>query len=208
MCRATLDVPLDQQRVVAEGGEGLAPRRGQSLGQRLGLAHDPHALAAAPGRRLDQQREADLGRRPAASSASSEPVAVDRGHHRDAGFHRDPPGRGPCAPSPRSTSAGGPMNTSPASSQARGERGPLGQEPVSRMDRLRAGPPRGLEQRRNRQVGLGRRRPGRCGRRCRPPGRAGRRASASEYTATVRRPASRGRAQHPDGDLAAVGHQD
>src|SRR3546814_5155009 len=54
-----LQILLDNQPVVAERRRSLAPCRFDRRRQ-LGLAaHDPHALAAAAGRRLEQYREAD-----------------------------------------------------------------------------------------------------------------------------------------------------
>ena len=53
-------ISLEEQRVIAERGGRLAARTGQRGGQVGRLAHDPHALAAAAGRRLDQHRIADV----------------------------------------------------------------------------------------------------------------------------------------------------
>ena len=53
------DVPLEVDLRPAEVGGRLARRALHRLGQRLGLVDQVHALAAAPERRLDHQREPD-----------------------------------------------------------------------------------------------------------------------------------------------------
>ena len=58
------DEALEDEPVVAEGGGRLAPGGGDRIGERVGLTDRAHALAAAPGRRLDQQRKADPRRPP------------------------------------------------------------------------------------------------------------------------------------------------
>ncbi len=50
---------LEHHAAVAEGALGLAARRGERLGQRGRVAHHAHALAAAAGHRLDEERETD-----------------------------------------------------------------------------------------------------------------------------------------------------
>jgi hypothetical protein len=57
-----VEVPLDQQRAVAEGALGLAARGRERLGEGRLVANDAHALAATASRRLDQDRETDLAR--------------------------------------------------------------------------------------------------------------------------------------------------
>ena len=54
---ARLDEALEQNAIVAEGPGRLATRAGERLGQFRGRSHDPHALAAATGGRLDEQRK-------------------------------------------------------------------------------------------------------------------------------------------------------
>ena len=77
------DEPFQEEGVVAERA-GRDPARGNQGGlEVLGPFHDVHALAAAAGRGLDQQREADAGR------------GLDQLRVRHAGFgdardHRDP----------------------------------------------------------------------------------------------------------------------
>ena len=55
-----LDIFLDEHAIVAEARLGLAPRRGEALGDLLGAIGDAHALAAAAGGGLDHDRIADL----------------------------------------------------------------------------------------------------------------------------------------------------
>ena len=54
-----LDEALEDEPVVTEGGRRLAPGGGERVGQAAGLADGAHPLAAAAGRRLDEEREAD-----------------------------------------------------------------------------------------------------------------------------------------------------
>ena len=60
-----LEVALAEDRVVAERGRRLAPRGRERLVELLRRAHDAHPAPAAARGRLDEQREADLLRRPA-----------------------------------------------------------------------------------------------------------------------------------------------
>ena len=55
-----LEIALAEDRVVAERGGRLAPRRRERLLQLLGHAHDAHAAPAAARGGLDEKREADL----------------------------------------------------------------------------------------------------------------------------------------------------
>ena len=57
-----LDETLDVQRARGEGALGLAARRRHRLGGLSGGAHDPHALATAAGRGLQQDREPRVDR--------------------------------------------------------------------------------------------------------------------------------------------------
>ena len=109
-----VDEPLDQQGVVAEGGR--ASRRAACQGDRqlVGRADQPHALAAAAGRRLDQHREADPAPAPPMSSSSVIPG-------RPAPGTTGTPAAATVAlalilsPIASMAAGGGPMKTSPAS---------------------------------------------------------------------------------------------
>ena len=143
----TLDVALEEHRVVAEAGERLALRGLDRFVELLRRADDPHAAPASAGRGLDDQREPDLLRR----------AGLDHG---DAGFGRDPlrlelvPGG--TDDIRRRTHPG-----EPGSGDRLGQRGALGEEAVARMHGVRTGARR--PRRRSRQ-GRGRRRSARLGR--------------------------------------------
>ena len=111
-------VALQEDLVGAEGGRGLALGRRHGLGQLARLAHEAHAAAATAGRRLDQQRVADAGRRgrracvvgaPAATTAlgsTGTPAAATTSLARA------------LWPMTRMASGGGPTQTMPAAAQA------------------------------------------------------------------------------------------
>jgi hypothetical protein len=82
-----LEVALEEQRVVAEGAGRLALGRLEGRRQLVRSPDDAHALAAAAGRGLDQQREADR-QALAAQARDLLIVAVIAGHHRHAGGDR------------------------------------------------------------------------------------------------------------------------
>ncbi len=80
--------PFQQQPVVAKGGLGLAPRGGDGLGHVGRGLHHPHALAAATGRGLHQQRKADArGRRDQGRVVAG--IGIEARHHRNAGGDRE-----------------------------------------------------------------------------------------------------------------------
>src|SRR5439155_18677717 len=74
-----LQVALEEKPAVAEGGLRLPRRRLDGGVELAGAAHDPHAAAAAPRGRLDEEGEAELVRLPA-------------WHDGDARLERDPLG--------------------------------------------------------------------------------------------------------------------
>ena len=57
---AARQIALEKDPIVAEAAGGLAPGGGDGLGELRRLLHDPHALAAAAGRGLHEQRVADV----------------------------------------------------------------------------------------------------------------------------------------------------
>ena len=136
-----LHVPLQQQGVVAERGPCLPARRGDRRGQLRRRGHQPHALAAASGGRLDQQRVADLirgvgqvrvGRRLPGL------LAVTGQHRHSGGQDR---GLGPDLVAHRLDRGGGRADEGQAGRGAgASEGGVLRQEPVARVHRLRARP--------------------------------------------------------------------
>ena len=94
-----LDVPrarqvaFDQHAIVAERRLRLAARERERRVEILGALDDPHALAAAAGRGLDQHRIADPRRR-RAQHVGVLIVAVIAGHQRHAGAFHQRLGRG------------------------------------------------------------------------------------------------------------------
>jgi hypothetical protein len=206
-----LDVPgvaqvaLDQQRVVAEGAARLTPGPGDLLGQVGGVAHHPHALAAAAGAGLEQHREADLDRGPGDRVVVHARLgaAGDDRHTRggdgllgaDLVAHRlDRGDRWPDEDDPGLLAGPGEVDV-------------LGQEAVAGVHGLRAGAAGGVQHPVDRQVALrGRRGADRDG----DVGEPGvQRAGVGVAVHGDRADAQRAeRADDPDGDLAAVGDQD
>ncbi len=199
-----IDVALEDQRVVAERAGGLALRAVEGGVDLVGRAHDAHALAAAAGRRLDQQREADrqgLGaqRRPRLI------VAVVAGHHRHAGgdgallgglFRAEQRDHHRRRADERQAGGGHRL----------GEAGVLRQEAVAGVDGVgAAGPGRG-DDAVDRQVAVARRR------RAQPDGDVGQPdvgrvgVGVGEHRDRAQAHVAAG-AQHARGDLAAVGDQ-
>jgi len=124
-----LEVALTEDRVVAEGGSRLAPRRRQRLVELLRRAHDAHAAPAASGGRLDEEREADLLRRPARQDWDSR---CARGLLRSE------------LVAPRAQRSGRRADPrEPGLEHCLGELRALGEEPVAGVDRVRAGLSRG-----------------------------------------------------------------
>ena len=194
---------LEEQGVVAECRAGLAPRTDQRGRQVRRFVHDPHALAAAAGRRLHQHRIADVACR-------CDQVFVGEagpGDARHDGHAERRYGR-----------LGGDLVTHGLDRldrrsdehdarrlQRSGEFGVLREEPVTRMDRLGAGAAGGVDDRVDVEVALPRAAAGpmRTATSASATWRAS--ASASLNTATERIPICAQRADHPHGDLAAVG---
>src|SRR5262249_60021774 len=87
-----LDVPgpleraLEEDRVVAERGRGLAAGRGHGLRELVGLAHETHPVATAPRPRLHHERPAyaDRGRPHLAFGPPPAVLAREDGHARPA----------------------------------------------------------------------------------------------------------------------------
>ena len=100
-----LDVALAEDRPVAEGRLRLARSGLERLLELVRLAHDPHPAAAASGRRLDEEREADLRRLARWARRARLPRAAIR-------FAAS------LSPPWRSASAGGPTQVRPAASTA------------------------------------------------------------------------------------------
>ena len=200
-------VALDEQRAVAEGALGQAPRgRQRRRRARAALAHDLHALAAAARGRLDDERQPGTS----APRARGWRGPAPRPHSPAAPARRPPRMRVLATifePMAAMARAGGPTNTSPASAHACANCGVLGQEAVARVDGLGAAGARRGEDARHVEVAVARA--------ARDPG--ARASSASAHVARVRvgigvhrdgahAEAARG-AEDAAGDLAAVGDQ-
>ena len=168
-------------------------------------AHHAHALAAAAGRRLDQDRVADpLGLLEGVEVVAEHPVrARDRGQALGA---EQAPG-GLLAGEPLEDLGRRPDERQAVGTDDLGEALVLGQEAVARVDRVAAGDDRGADHRRRREVaplGIGRPDADRL------VGQLDGQAVAiglavGDDRLDAERPAG---PQDPDGDLAAVGDQD
>ena len=132
---AALDVRLDEDGAVAEGGRRLGLGGRDLGGQVLQRADDPHAAAAAAGGRLDQQRQVRLGRllghlQGRHAGLAHQLLGLDLGAHRlDRLRRRADPGE-------------------PGRLDGAGEVGVLGQEAVAGVDRVGARCVRGRVERR------------------------------------------------------------
>ncbi len=131
-----LDVALEQERVVAERRGRLAPRPLDRGLQLIRLPDDAHALAAAARRRLDQEREPDLARRPDQRGGAAV-VAVVARHHRHAGRAREPLGL-LLGAEPGDHLGRRPDEDEPGVAHGLGEAGVLAEEAVARVDRVGA----------------------------------------------------------------------
>ena len=127
---------LEDEPVVIEGGGGLAPGRGDGIGECLGATDRAHALAAAARRGFDQQRKADVRRR------RDELVVgrvgfVEAGEDRDPERCREPAGRGLVAhDADRLGRRADPAD--PGRDHGLGEVGVLGEEPETGVERVRS----------------------------------------------------------------------
>ncbi len=150
-----LDEPLDQQGVVAKGVTRFPPGTRDRLGQRGLVGHLPHALAAAAGRRFEQDRVADLPRR-------SYEVGVGESGCVPTGYDGDPCRLhgllGPDLVAHRLDSGCRRADEhQPGVGAGADEVGVLGQESIAGMDRQRAAGRRRLDHPWDREVALGRR---------------------------------------------------
>ncbi len=131
---AVLDVLLDQDRVVAERGGGLALRRGDRGVEVTLLVDDAHALAAATGGRLDEHGEPQLARVAGLTGA-----ARDDRHARGDGDLAC----GVLAPHLFHDRGGRADELEPRGLDGAGELGALGQEAVAGVDGVGVGGLRG-----------------------------------------------------------------
>ena len=199
-----LEILLDVHRAIAERGERLVLGQAEELGELLGIVRDPHPLAAAARRRLDDHRKPDaLGELERLVGILDRPRRA--GHRRHAGLLGQAP-RGGLVAHLADLVAGGPDEGDVGGLADVGELGVLGQKAVAGMDRVGTGDLGGGDEIRDLEVG----------------GAAGRRPDAHVVVGEAhvqrlavglavdrhRRDAELpARANHPQGDLPAVGDQ-
>ena len=150
--------PLEVDGRIAERRCGLGSRRAQGAGQFIRLRHRPHALAAAAGHGLQDQRVADaVGE---ASDLGLGHVVADRrlgaGHHRHAGGGRRLAGRGLAAHELDGFGRGADEGQAGVTTGP-GEVCVLGEEAVARVHGVGAAPLRDVDERIDLQVALARR---------------------------------------------------
>ena len=135
-----LDQPLDVERAVAERRRRLAPRRLDRFRRVAPVRrHDAHALAAAAGRRLDQDRDSRSASTAAASAVVRLIARRLARHDRHAGALPSARARAIFDPIALDDVAGRADEDEPAASHAAANAGVLRQEAVAGMDRVRAG---------------------------------------------------------------------
>jgi hypothetical protein len=150
------DVALEQEGVVAEGRERLTAGRRERGLDLLGCSHHAHPLAAAAGRRLDDDGETDLGG-PRCELGVVGTGAVEAGDDRDSQGRDRVLGRALVAHEADGRAVG--SDEHQARRLARlGEVGVLGQEAVPGVHGLRTGAQRGADDRLDVEVGQ----PGLC----------------------------------------------
>ncbi len=198
------DEALEQQGVVAEGRAGRSAGRGQRRGQLVGGVHRHHALAAAAGGGLDEQREADTLR------LGGERRVVEGGVG-DAGHHGHVVGGhgllGPDLVRHRVQGGHGRADEhDPGGLEGAGEVRVLGEEAVAGVHGLGAGAARGLDHGLDVQVGLAGRGGAEAHGLVRLKDVAGLRVRVGVHGHGADAEAAQG-ADDAHGDLAAVGHQ-
>jgi hypothetical protein len=202
------DVPLDQQRVVAERRAGLPPGRRERGGQVAGGANHPHALATPSGGGLNQ----DGNPRYVLNAYFLYQLFIAHSGQAGAGHHRYPcrgdRGLGGDLVAHRLDRVGRRADEHQAGhGDGAREGGVLGEEPVAGVDRRRPGRLRRGDDRVDVQVAVGGRRradaDGLAGLADVPRARVGVAVDGDAGDAEFAQ-----RADDPDGDLAAVGHQD
>ena len=197
-----LDVPGRRQPALHEHGpvperRGRLPPGGLDRTVQLGRCRDhPHAPTAAAVGRLDQQRVTGVGRDRVRRPGRQDRHA-GRGHPL-LGVH--------FGPHRRDRLRRWPDPDQPGRQHGPGEPGVLGQEPVPRVDRVRAGAHGRVHQQVGPQVGLGRGRPGQLHREVglADPGPTGVHSGMHRHRRDAQRPAG---PDDPARDLTPVGDQ-
>ena len=132
-----LDESLQHESVIAERGDRLPARRGERIAECLPGPHDPHPLAAATGRRLDEERQSDRVRGRDERRVGLVGIVV-AGHDRDAET-RGETARGRLV-ADGADRRGRRADPADVGGLDRGrEVGALGEEAVARVDRVGAG---------------------------------------------------------------------
>ena len=127
-----IHIPLDDERIVAERAQRFALRTGHRLGQRTGLAHNAHPLAATTCAGLHQHGEAEVERLRAERRVGLVGARVAR-HHRHT-MHRDQLLRRLLAPHRGDRGRARAHEGDAGLFAGRRKLGPLRQEAVARMD--------------------------------------------------------------------------
>ena len=180
---------LEVERVVAEGGLRLGAADAQHRLELARGADHAHALAAAAGRRLDQDRVADpLGLAERVQLVAQHAVGARDRRQAVAAEQLARPGLGGEALEDRRRR---PDERQAVRGDDLGEALVLGQEAVARVDRVAAGDEGGRDHRRRGQIRAPRRRPGRCRWPRRRAGPASESRSASLYATTAWAPSVR-----------------
>ena len=151
-----LDVPLDEDAVVAKRRGGLARREREALPRLLLVPRDPHPLAAAARRRLDHHREPHLGRHLGRLVLAAQ-HAEEAGDRVDARLRSELLALDLVAHRADRKRAGADERLALGLDRLR-EGGVLREEAVARVDGLRAGGAHRLDDRVDLEVRLGRRR--------------------------------------------------
>ncbi len=200
-----LDVALEIDAGVAEGGLSLRGRLLQGAFERKIVGGDAHAAAPAAGRRLDQNRKADLMGQPNRLRFIRDQSLAPR-HDRNAGIAGQPPGL-VLVPQAAHRLGRGADEVDVAGAADFVEMGVLGKKPVAGMDRLHIADFGRADHAIDPQVAIGR-----LGR-----ANAKRRVGQAEIVGVavglaVNRdrldPQLAAGANHPQGDLTAIGNQD
>ena len=148
------DVALGVDGAVAERRRRFSGGAGHGVGQRIGGGDDAHASSAAAGRCLDEQGVADLGRR-RLDRGLVEPGQLRRREQGHAGVGH-PPFRLQLGAHRFDRFGARPDERELGRRHRSGERCALGQEPVAGVDGVGAGPPGGVDDRVDPEVGVGR----------------------------------------------------
>ena len=198
-----LDIALDIKPPVAEIARAFAARAHDLVVERRRLAHDPHALAAAAGRRLDQERKAH---RPRAFRKGPGIVVFD-GRRRDRKAARRNKSAGAHLVAHELDGVGGGADEDQARLRhLAGEVCILGQEAIAWMDRAGAACARRGDDLRAVEIGCDRRRAGDLDRAiCGPNSRRARVGGVMHHD-RFQSQRLHG-AQNAQRDLAAIGNQ-